>query len=158
MLSKYEFEDKYSGMVKEFHNGKKYRSFFTFDGLNNFCWVPVPKEVAFGGGFRQAIEDEGFVIRRQILFEIQSSSHLSVIMPREMKKLSRKKLEDAEMKWSRQGGKVRYQITGATTYVKNGMYFAALQAECPDIYVIREELGLEGCPEDFEVHATLGER
>ena len=157
MISKEDFETKYSAIVKDFHQGRKYRSYFTYDGGNCFCWVPVPTEVAFGGGFKQSIEAEGFVIRRQIVFNVQASSHLSVVMPREMGMLNRKKLKDAEMKWSRHGGQVRYEITGATTYYKSGTQYAALLANCEDIFEIREEIGLERCPQDFEVHSTVGE-
>lgn len=157
MITKKEFEAKYNQMVKDFHEGRTYRSFFTFDGGNHFCWVPVQKETAFGGGFRQAIEDEGFVIRRLITYDVQASCHLSVVMPREQDKLSRKKLQNAEMKWYRHGGQVRFQITGATTYFKNGIHYAALLARCADIFEIREEIGLERCPPDFQIHITLGE-
>ena len=107
MNSKMMFENKYSQEVKDAHNDKIYRSFFTYDARNKFGWIPVDQEIVLKH-FKSILEDEDFQVCRKITQRIQAAAHISVVLPREMDRLSHKKLRDAEMKWSRNSGQVNF--------------------------------------------------
>ena len=156
MNSKFLFEENYSKM-KDLHEDKIYRSYFTYDGRNKFAWVPIDEQIALKY-FKAILEAEGFQVCRRITKKIQAAAHISVVLPREMSSLSLKKLRDAEMSWSRNQGRVRFQISGATLYVKDGVTYAALKVTSQDVYQLRKEIGLEENPQDFEMHISVGEK
>ena len=154
---KTDFEAKYSERIKALHKNKIYSTFFTYDASNNFAYSPVRPELALQG-FEDILVKENFRVKRRILHNIQASSHISVVMPREQEKLKAEHLKACEMKNGRPW-KIKFQITGCTLFSskKTNKLQAALIVESLDIHKIREQDLMIERTADFKTHITLGE-